>query len=1003
MSQPGLGTRALAIMLALSMFGGFVSLFVPDEHMLASAGSIPSTYSGDWVVTGYERYDGGSCVLTGNLIIQNGGNLVLNNLTLALDNVNDGDYLIELQFGGILRVFNSTIKSNSASQSNYFYTDGTLQVENSTVRDFGPNGYWTGIILDAGSATFKNDTIQNNDMGVIIQGAMPTIEDTIFDSNLEGGIWVEVGQPTFRNITITKTGGGMGWGGGYWTWGGGSATFYDSHITGNLGPGVYMEDATSDFYNTTITGNNIDISLDGWGMATEARLYNSKFGTKSLQEQGGGGLVKIVVYWYANLSATWQSDGANVTDGNYTVTDHLGALVSADLLDQNGQRTWLPVKEYEEKSTGKTSYGPFSFNVTGNRNSISRWDQVSTDIKKNTNVAVVLDDVPPLLSITSPKEGFATNKTTVTLSGLTEPQARVWVNDVPVTVDTGGSYSTPAGTPVSLNVEGKNVIKVKSVDRAGNERNVIVNVTRDTLVPALTIDTPKDDALFNFSTVLVQGTTEVGATLKVNGNKVTVGPSGNYYTNLTLAEGKDPITVISTDSVGNSVTLKENVTIDLTSPLLDIPEPVEGFRSRNPTIRVAGMTEPKSTVTVNGLPVPLSGSMFQTTVTLIEGLNTITVKDCDKAHNCVQKTINGTRDSIPPVLTVSAPPSVDQVLTNKGTFQMNGTTEPGASVAINSKAVEVVEDGSFTISLDLKEGENIFTIVSTDPYGNSASVSRKIKRDSIPPDLVVTSPVKDLRTKEKEIEVSGIAEAGALLTINGEKVTFVGTSFSLIVALDNEGSNNLLVTATDKAGNFVTTTVTVVRDTMVSLKIDGPINGTHTKNESVLVSGITDPKATVVINDLTIVTGSNGKFSTLVNLTLGDNTIAISTVDDLGNKASGSVLIIRDKKTVPKPGPGTGGNNLMLPLILIVIVIAGVGGGVGAMMMAKKKKAQQAPLQPQPPTIPAPQAPVQPQAPTQGYGAYGQYNQNYQYGQNGGPGGQQYPPPPPPPPNYPGY
>jgi hypothetical protein len=256
--------------------------------------------------------------------------------------------------------------------------------------------------------------------------------------------------------------------------------------------------------------------------------------------------------------------------------------------------------------------------------------------------------------------------------------------------------------------------------------------------------------------------------------------------------------------------------------------------------------------------------------------------------------------------------------------------------------------------------------------------------------LEVTSPQTGFRTKDKQVEISGDTEASAILTINGNKVSFTGSVFTKTVALDKEGENDFTVMAMDKAGNFNVVQLKVVRKTQVMLKLTTPLNGTRTKNETVSIEGMTEPNAHVEINDFVIAAKGTGAFKATVNLTIGDNTISVKAVDDLGNQASGNILVVREKKTEPpKPppiGPGTSGNGLLLPLILVVVVIAAIGGSVGFFMMKRKKKGDQAPPAQQPPVAP-PQPPVQTQPPPQGNGGYNQYG-----------GGPNLVPPPSPPP-----
>ena len=982
------GKRALAFFMAVLMFGGLLSVLVPESSLQVSAGEIPATISSTWYVSKYERYDGGTCVITGSLIVQSGGDLILNNLTLAFDVPNDYTYYISVEAGGILRVFNTTIKSNNNYQIYYFQSGGSIQIENSTLRDIGPLDWWTGIYPYAGTAVFKNDTFIDNDIGLYVSGTIPTVEDCIFDSSYTSGIYIETGSPTFRNITITKSVTPWGYMGGVTNWGGGTPVFYDSKITGNNGYGIYVESSSMQFWNSSITGNTgSDIYLANWGGTAAIDMYNSKYGTKTFSGQGGE---VIKVYWFVNISADWQSDGSPVDGGTYTIFDKSDTQVTTDVLDSLGEKWWLPVKEYEDKATGgKTFFSPFKFNVTGTRSALTRTGATQLDVKKNSDVSVILDDVPPALAIISPVEDFATNQTSVQVRGNTEPLAKVWVDNLPVTVDGSGAFSTTAN--VVLDVEGNNNIKVRSIDLVGNERVAEVNVTRDTIGPALTVDEPAEGALLNYTNVLVAGKTEVGAKLKVNFDMVPVQADGKYNVTLVLPEGPNMITLKSTDAVGNTVTRNVNITVDVTKPVLTIGEPVEGFKSRDTAIRVAGVTEPKATLTVNGQLITLSGSMFTATVNLVEGMNTITVRSCDKALNCVLKTVSGSRDSVPPPLTVTSPPTPDEVLTNIDEVYINGTTEPGAKVTIDGKSTDIEADGSFSVLYELtKQGDHTFTIVATDSYGNTAQAVRKFKLDTILPLLEVLTPEDGSRTKEKEVEVTGIVEAGAVLTINDVRVSFIGTTFEKVYPLAVEGQNNFTVKAVDKAGNVAAVTFTVVRDTKVRLDITAPSEGAKTKNETVLVEGFSDPRAEVVVNDLILTAGNDGKFKTRVNLTIGENVFYINVTDDLGNKASGQVMVVREKEPEPPGpiGPGTGGLSGLLPIILLVVVLAAVGGGIGVYMMKRKKKEQEPPAQP--PQVQEPQ-PVQPQTPQQGY---------YQGGQQ-----YQYPPqyPPQNPPNYPGY
>ncbi len=81
------------------------------------------------------------------------------------------------------------------------------------------------------------------------------------------------------------------------------------------------------------------------------------------------------------------------------------------------------------------------------------------------------------------------------------------------------------------------------------------------------------------------------------------------------------------------------------------------------------------------------------------------------------------KDTTPPILEVEpVEPTYEK------TALIKGKTEVGAKVAINGKEVPIKEDGTFTLEVELKEGENKFEIIATDPNGNESKVTLTIIR-----------------------------------------------------------------------------------------------------------------------------------------------------------------------------------------------------------------------------------------------------------------------------------
>jgi hypothetical protein len=66
------------------------------------------------------------------------------------------------------------------------------------------------------------------------------------------------------------------------------------------------------------------------------------------------------------------------------------------------------------------------------------------------------------------------------------------------------------------------------------------------------------------------------------------------------------------------------------------------------------------------------------------------------------------------------------VTTDKGVYTISGKAEPGSKVSVGSRNAVADSDGSFSFELTLVEGRNTVTVTSTDPAGNTASLTRAI-------------------------------------------------------------------------------------------------------------------------------------------------------------------------------------------------------------------------------------------------------------------------------------
>ena len=178
----------------------------------------------------------------------------------------------------------------------------------------------------------------------------------------------------------------------------------------------------------------------------------------------------------------------------------------------------------------------------------------AVDRAGNHNVStkkVSLDTSAPYLKVVWPPEGRVTNDTSLSIAVETEAGAFLVVLGMGQQVAGAPPARASSSVPVKMG-EGLNTIPVSASDAAGNANRTVVHVTVDTVAPPLSIGFPPDgQRTANFS-VLVQGTTEPGVLLTVNGQPVPVGYTGSFSADVRLYTGNNTITVMASDRAGNA-------------------------------------------------------------------------------------------------------------------------------------------------------------------------------------------------------------------------------------------------------------------------------------------------------------------------------------------------------------------------------------------------------------------------------------------------------------------
>lgn len=199
------------------------------------------------------------------------------------------------------------------------------------------------------------------------------------------------------------------------------------------------------------------------------------------------------------------------------------------------------------------------------------------------------------------------------------------------------------------------------------------------------------------------------------------------------------------------------------------------------------------------------------------------------------------KERVAPVITIVSPTNGAYVINSKQPVVFTVTDEDdGSGVDLSTLVVKLddtvvasstlvnttITNGyqvTYTPATALTDGEHTVTIDVKDHDGNSATQKSTTYRvDTVPPTLNITSPAEGLVTATAALTVAGTTNDATsspvtiTIKLNGtdQGAVTVGTngSFSKSVTL-KEGSNTIVVTATDAAGQTASVTRTVKLDT----------------------------------------------------------------------------------------------------------------------------------------------------------------------------------------------
>ena len=519
----------------------------------------------------------------------------------------------------------------------------------------------------------------------------------------------------------------------------------------------------------------------------------------------------------------------------------------------------------------------------------------------NTSVAVAVT-APDTTAPDAPMDLSSANGGTL-VTGTGEAGATVTVRDASATVlgtgvvGSNGSFAVSV-TPAQLNGQ---LLTVVQTDAAGNASQAQTLVAPDLQGPAAATGL----AVNTYGTV-VSGQGEAGDSVTVRdatGAVLATGAvnqSGVFQVTLPIAQNTgEALSVELTDASGNVSPSATVATPDYTAP-----DPVTGLLITADGSNVSGLGEPGATVSVR----TASGTVLGTGLVDPNGVfsvplapaplngETLDVTQADPGNN-VSVAVNLAAPDISP------PAILSGVVINTDGVTLTGFGEPGATVYVRGLDGTVLgtglvaSTGAFAVTLASPQlNAQPLTVNQEDPPGNEGPAITLTA-----PDLQAPDSPTDLAINTSGLQVSGRAEAGALVTLRDAQGTVVGSAIAAangtFVAhltapqLDGQALNAI---ASDAAGNLSAPSLLTAAD----LTAPAAVTSLAVSADGSTLTGVGDPGAIVTVTGIdgsmlgsTTVT-PEGRFSlTLVPAASPGDSLAVVAADIAGNASAASQVL----------------------------------------------------------------------------------------------------------------
>ncbi|MEH7545223.1 Ig-like domain-containing protein, partial [Neobacillus vireti] len=498
----------------------------------------------------------------------------------------------------------------------------------------------------------------------------------------------------------------------------------------------------------------------------------------------------------------------------------------------------------------------------------------------------VLTDVPLTLYGTP----LVSNNGKLNLTGATLPFVSVAINGQAISLRNDGTFRLN-----DFYVGSSDTLSVKITDLFGYSYYYSYKV-----IPDLSIDE------ITKYTQTISGITVPNSTIKILENNSVIGTGtsngqGYFYIQGNNLIENSTLTFEVYNSNNELIASKQVKVKDLTPPA-------------NPTVNdvtdndqaVTGVAEggSKVEIKVNGSVIGTgttgSDNKFSIAIPIQKAGIQLVVTATDQARNVSEASTAVVKD-----VTSPAKPVVNEI-TDKSTA-VTGQAEPGSKVEIKLNGTLIGSgtagiDGKFSITIPVQKAGIQLTVTSKDSAGNASDVTSVLVKD-------VTSPAKPVvnEVTDKTTSVTGQVEAGSKVEVKvsgsviGSGTAGIDGKFSITIPVQKAGTQ-LILAATDPAGNISETTTVEVKD--VTLPAKPVVNEVTDQSTAATGQSEIGSKVEIKVNGSVIgsgITGTDGKFSVMIPIQKAGTQLVVTVTDKAGNISEATTVVVKDGTSPAKP------------------------------------------------------------------------------------------------------